>query len=61
MRFSITVSHGTSGEKITLTPEEVRYAEYDFEQLNSKSLANMISKIEMKISGNLLSNLNKSG
>lgn len=61
MRFSITISHGTSGEKITLTPEEVSYAEYDFEQLNSSSLANMTSKVEMKISGKLLSNLDESG
>jgi hypothetical protein len=61
MRFSITISHSTSGEKITLTPEEVSYAEYDFEQLNSSSLANMTSKVEMKISGKLLSNLDESG
>lgn len=46
-------------EKKLHSREEVSYAEYDFEQLNSSSLANMTSKVEMKISGKLLSNLDE--
>ena len=60
MKFTVTISQNEENNgmnKIILSPEEITYVEYNFEQLNKNSLANMESIAEIKISGKLLSNV----